>query len=499
MTACCFSESFESSRCVMAAKDGVLIRRRRRIFAAAVALVLLCAVFVGGVSGADTSWIDRADTSWYDASAASYTITTAEQLAGVSKLVYDAYRMAGTTDFAEKTIYLGADIDLSGHRWVAIGVSGGFFGNCPFKGTFDGQGYTISNLTQTIGRNDEGGLFGHVSSGGIIKNVTLENVDIIIGVTGTSLTGASGATVGSLVSVLDGGSVTDCTISDVNIVPTEGYDDYSGGSLSDIITVGDVVGNVKGEGTVSDITCTNIAVTVDEFTKYSAAISNNDHTVKFIYNNNQYASEEETKTAKYTVSIYMMDSNGDYPHVPTLNLESYELIGVTINAATVYPVPEGYVIDQDNSTLSGTVTEDGTLVLSVYYALSLQTSVTYTITIPNSLEVSGDTKNGEMTITAEGVQIPDTDWLSILVASENDFFFVHSTADSVKLKYSLMVSDSSQVIVNNQEIMRITQSEYQANGSGSLQTVLRAQVTATPQYAGLYTDTLTFTVKYESQ
>ena len=134
----------------------------------------------------------------------------------------------------------------------------------------------------------------------------------------------------------------------------------------------------------------------------------------------------------------------------------------------------------------------------MYYALSLQTSVTYTIIIPNSLEVSGDTKNGEMTITAEGVQIPDTDWLSILVACEHDFFFVHSTADSVKLKYSLMVSDSSQVIVNNQEIMRITQSEYQANGSGSLQTVLRAQVTATPQYAGLYTDALTFTVKYES-
>ena len=41
---------------VMAAKDGVLIRRRLRIFAAAVALVLLCAVCVGGVSG-DTWYI----------------------------------------------------------------------------------------------------------------------------------------------------------------------------------------------------------------------------------------------------------------------------------------------------------------------------------------------------------------------------------------------------------------------------------------------------------
>ena len=37
---------------VMAAKDGVQGRRRLRIFAAAVALVLLCAVCVGGVSGA---------------------------------------------------------------------------------------------------------------------------------------------------------------------------------------------------------------------------------------------------------------------------------------------------------------------------------------------------------------------------------------------------------------------------------------------------------------
>ena len=36
---------------VMAAKDGVQGRRRLRIFAVAIALVLLCAVCVGGVSG----------------------------------------------------------------------------------------------------------------------------------------------------------------------------------------------------------------------------------------------------------------------------------------------------------------------------------------------------------------------------------------------------------------------------------------------------------------
>ena len=47
---------------VTAAKDGVLIRRRLRIFAAAVALVLLCAVCVGAVSGADV-WNGTADTT----------------------------------------------------------------------------------------------------------------------------------------------------------------------------------------------------------------------------------------------------------------------------------------------------------------------------------------------------------------------------------------------------------------------------------------------------
>ena len=50
-----------------AAKDGVQGRRRLRIFAAAVALVLLCAVCVGGVSGAVLYVGNTASTesNWY--------------------------------------------------------------------------------------------------------------------------------------------------------------------------------------------------------------------------------------------------------------------------------------------------------------------------------------------------------------------------------------------------------------------------------------------------
>ena len=271
--------------CVMAAKDGVLIRRRLRIFAAAVALVLLCAVCVGGVSGA--TWNNHVDTSWgsdYDTNSEFY-IETAEELAKFATMVN------GGNDFSRRTIYLRKDIDLSGHRWVAIGQVGTTINSIftkPFKGTFDGQGKTISNLTQTIAQNEEGGLFGHVSSGGIIKNVTLENVDITIGESMGVSSGASGSTVGSLVGILNGGSVTNCTISDVNIKPSERYDDYSGGGASNEITVGDVVGTVMGGGDVSGITSTNIAVPVDEFTKFAADKSSNTQTLHFIYNNNRY-------------------------------------------------------------------------------------------------------------------------------------------------------------------------------------------------------------------
>ena len=443
------------------------------VLAAALVFGVLC---VGGVSGA--TWDNHKDTSWgsdYGTSSVFY-IYDAGDLAQFSGMVNSG------KDFAEKTIYLNADIDLSGHRWVAIGQVGATINSMftkPFKGTFDGQGKTISNLTQFIAQNEEGGLFGHVS-GGTIKNVTLENVDITIGKSVGGVAGASGATVGSLVGILNGGSVTGCTISNVNIVPVEIAEGWSGGSSSDIFTVGDVVGTVMGGGDVSDISSDNIAVPVDEFTKYAAAISNNAQTIKFIYNNNQYAGEEETKTAKYTVSIYMMDSNGDYPHVPTMNLESYELIGVTINAATVYPVPEGYVIDQAKSMLSGTVTADGELVLSVYYALSTQTSVTYTITIPD-IVISEDT-TGSTVVSVSGLSMPATSVLKVRVLG--DFLLEHQTAAEATVAYELR-NGASELLADGALVGQFTMSSQSS-------LPLTAKVTGTVPYAGTYTDLLTF-------
>ncbi len=127
-----------------------------------------------GVLTVVTKWSQLAETTWYgDGTAETFTIATAEQLAGLAKLVN-----AGN-NFAEKTITLSENIDLAGLAWAPIGSATAN----PFAGTFDGDGKTISNLTIT-GNINFAGLFGRVGynegSGpaGTVKNVTIHNATI---------------------------------------------------------------------------------------------------------------------------------------------------------------------------------------------------------------------------------------------------------------------------------------------------------------------------------
>jgi len=71
----------------------------------------------------------------------------------------------GIDDFDGKIILLANDIDLS-DNWVPIGSD-----TSPFKGIFDGKGYTISGLSVDVSGN--AGLFGYVGANGQIKNVNV--------------------------------------------------------------------------------------------------------------------------------------------------------------------------------------------------------------------------------------------------------------------------------------------------------------------------------------
>lgn len=79
--------------------------------------------------------------------------------------------------FSGKTVKLGADIDLENAAWTPVGQTGA----TQFKGTFDGQDYTISNLnidaTAQTGGNYSSGLFGWLN-GATVKNVKVAGASV---------------------------------------------------------------------------------------------------------------------------------------------------------------------------------------------------------------------------------------------------------------------------------------------------------------------------------
>ena len=84
----------------------------------------------------------------------------------------------GLISFKGKTIYLDNDLDLAGYEWTSIGNGSNFARY--FAGTFNGQYHIINHLSHHTSENDfRNGLFGIVSSGGIIKNLQVINADIV--------------------------------------------------------------------------------------------------------------------------------------------------------------------------------------------------------------------------------------------------------------------------------------------------------------------------------
>lgn len=188
------------------------------------------------------AWDGTVDTSWYNAEKTEFTLNTAEEVAGLSKLVSDG------NSFSGKTVKLGLNIDLGGHEWTPIGQTGGYYASAYFMGNFDGQGHTISNMniTQTNdGGNYAAGFFGFLDCGmtSTIENVTFDNAVV----NGHHWTGvAAGYLSGNMENV----KVTNSTIS-----CTHANDKACGDK------VGAVVGHVNGtQGKMTGCSAENCTV-----------------------------------------------------------------------------------------------------------------------------------------------------------------------------------------------------------------------------------------------
>lgn len=158
----------------------------------------------------------------------SYTVTSADGLMNVAKLVN-----GGKTDI---NITLDTDIDLTGKNWTPIGTNY----EKRYKGTFDGRGHTIKGLTVTT--NDQFvGLFGYLDKAGTVKNVVMEGIQITSN--HVLMSGNTGGVVG-----YSWGTIENCSVS---------------GSVSGTKCVGGVVGAQKAGSITGCSSSATVKGTVD--------------------------------------------------------------------------------------------------------------------------------------------------------------------------------------------------------------------------------------------
>ena len=204
----------------------------------------------------------RLDGAGYRASADATTITT-----GCPSVGCLGYELTRSLDFMDASSYRTGSINTawtSGAGWQPIGfslLSG-------FSATFNGNGYTISNLMINRSSLNGVGLFGYTGGGSQIANVRLLNVDItgnqtIGGLVGGNLgtitysyvTGSvSGSdNVGGLAGLLnDGGTITNSYATGAVFGSGNNVGGLVGGNLG-TITYSYVTGSVSGSGNVGGL------------------------------------------------------------------------------------------------------------------------------------------------------------------------------------------------------------------------------------------------------
>ncbi len=175
-----------------------------------------------------------------------YNIDEAEELAWLAAAVN-----SGDNDFAGKKVVIPADapaIDLKGVEWTPIGTAGK-----PFKGSFDGNGVVIRNLT--VKASEFAGLFGSVLSEGGITNVALENVVI-------EANHYAGAIAGHAYA-----DITNCTVDGLTLTVTP--NELTRAAYDNGDKVGGIVGYVaERNGSAAGYTISNNTVMNAEITAY---------------------------------------------------------------------------------------------------------------------------------------------------------------------------------------------------------------------------------------
>lgn len=193
-------------------------------------------------------------------------ISNADELFAFAKKVNEE-----NNNFNGLTVMLTADIDLENKIWTPIGQTGA----TEFRGIFDGQNYTISNLnvdsSAQTGANYSSGLFGWAERGVSIMNVKIDGATVV-----------GNHNVAVLVGYTYSGKISNCHVSNADITCNHANDDACGdkagliagyaadeskinacSASNSTVTAGRDAGQLIGCGynvSVSECTATNVTV-----------------------------------------------------------------------------------------------------------------------------------------------------------------------------------------------------------------------------------------------
>ncbi len=161
--------------------------------------------------------------------------------------------LAADNDYDGQIVQLSDNIDLSGKTLPYIPETN------YFKGTFDGQGHTISNAKLVAGENNNISLFGSLGTGAVLQNFTLEGA--VLSYSTAAATDAIKTNYGLLAATVAGTDYSDASSTIINNVTVK--DSTVGSSTTAYVGyVGGLVGSVASSGKLM-ITGCDIAVTVN--------------------------------------------------------------------------------------------------------------------------------------------------------------------------------------------------------------------------------------------
>lgn len=192
------------------------------------------------------------DKSWYSAEQDEYTISSSEQMAGLSELV------SSGINFSNKTIFLNKDVDLRQYIWCPIGTE-----QSPFSGIFDGNGYSVS--ISRISAGIYGGLFGNINSA-TIKNVKVSTEEEL-----QSLT-----TIGAIAAVADmTSSIENCThtgrLCSKGAIVSGGIVGISNGIIKSCCNQGNIINDGLGGDIVGGIVGVNTGSIINSYNESSVS------------------------------------------------------------------------------------------------------------------------------------------------------------------------------------------------------------------------------------